>query len=208
MAEKALELAIGPHQINGRTVIHHVIRQPGVIGAAFGISLGVIDLERAGHVPDFCRGSRERLEAWMEVARVSPHLGHIIALRVDGDEDRHRLRRQLGPALFQREKRLGHRLQCHRADIGAEGEAEIDQPVFPGELGAREFLAGFVRQRKRAADCHLRRGLVRCRRMRSDIGVEPGADGEGRQERQRRQDKWFLVHLHISTKGRPGPGQV
>ena len=71
-----------------------------------------------------------------------------VALGIDADEQRlHRLAR--GPQSVDRE---ADRQQIGRADVGTEGEAEIDQHQLAAKIGIGARLAGVIDQLERTAD--------------------------------------------------------
>ena len=96
----------------------------------------------------------------MEIGDVAAqHLGRV-ARRIDGDEDRLHLGAPFRVALLEAAQPGADRLEVDRADVGAEGEAEIDQTVLAGELGVTDPAPLVAGQRERPAH---RRALERPR---------------------------------------------
>jgi hypothetical protein len=140
------EAAIAVEQIDDRGMVHQVGR------AVLAGHLLEVDAVGARRRRDLFGRPGQADEARAEIADVSLEQLGRVALGIDGDEDQVDLLRRVGPELVDR--RL-HQQQRGRADVGAEGVAEIDQGRLALELLARERLAVLIDQREGPADRRL-----------------------------------------------------
>ncbi len=131
----------------------------------------------AGDVADLVGRAGEADDARVEVAQIVAQHRRRVARGIGGDEQGLDTRRSLGVALLEPAQRGADQLQVDRADVGAIGVAEIDDPVPAGEFLAAHpppFVAG---QRERPAH----RGAGERRRAGIDLaGAE--RQGEGGEE--------------------------
>ena len=146
MRQKGDRRAIGAEQIDHREMIDEIIG--GITGRdllginAIGLARRIDGGRRSRH-PDQPRmkGRDERLDR-----------RHIIAFRIDGDEHRRHPRAARGAGLFIIVKAARNIADIGGADIGAEGIAEIHQPILPGEILVGDGFAILIDQRKTAAE--------------------------------------------------------
>ena len=73
----------------------------------------------------------------MEIGDIVAKHGRRVARRIDADEDRLDPRGAGRIARLELAQARADHLQVDRADVGAEGEAEIDEPIFAGEIARR-----------------------------------------------------------------------
>ena len=118
------------------------------VAAAFERLLLVIDAIGARRRRDGLRIPRQSDEARPERFQIGFQNFRRIALRIDGDEDRHHAA-GLGPELVEG---VGHHRQGRRADVGTIAVAEINQHEPAAEIGGTARFPVLVDQGKRPAD--------------------------------------------------------
>ena len=102
-----------------------------------------------------------------------------IARRVDRDEERLDLRAEVGRILFELLEARHRALDVGRADVGAEGIAEIDDAVLARKIAPRNFAAVFADEGEIAPDGSAGQRRFFCR---SGIAGGEKESGQGNSE--------------------------
>ena len=155
------EAAVRPHEVEERRVVHHVVGvlRPFRMGApvdAEGFERSRHRLLRAGEADQTGHERRD----------VGRELLHRVALRIDGDEEG----LDAGPLRLQVLDHLRHGQHGGRADVGAPGEAEVDERVLAQKILVGARRAGVVDQRELALD------LLRRQRHAGEVALVDGAE--------------------------------
>ncbi len=123
-----------------------------IAAARLRLALGMGDRKGLGRGVDLFAGAGKADHVGREGGgKFADHLRRV-AFRIERDEDRHDLRGKAGIPALEQLQALRHALHVGGADVGAEGVAEIDDPVLAGKIAPAHRLALAACEGKLAAD--------------------------------------------------------